>query len=225
MVGFDLEWKPEFKSGADHPIAVMQLAVRDQVLLLHTRGVWTPKLTRLLHDWLLSPSLFFAGVGLHSDRDKLRTLFGEDFMERFRLHDLRAHHFLRNANAKHFGFDRFVQAFEKTEERLVVRPSKNFKEKMHTTCSNWEKPKLSNLQLAYAAFDAWGASQLWIGISRLCGCEECDWLHAQPFHLRPLAESDLQRCDICQYLALTNTQEFEAHLLTHQPSMYDNECQ
>ncbi|KAF7798636.1 hypothetical protein EIP86_009859 [Pleurotus ostreatoroseus] len=68
-VGFDLEWKPNRWRGANNPVALVQLATDDTILLIQVTAmrVFPEKLRQLLAD----PSYLKAGVGIQNDAKKL----------------------------------------------------------------------------------------------------------------------------------------------------------
>jgi hypothetical protein len=81
LVGLDFEWKPDRRPGDDHPIALIQLACWDSVLIVRTTGCSS------LPSWL---SGFLEDEGIWklvmafdlSDKKKLNSSFGWDFDSR-----------------------------------------------------------------------------------------------------------------------------------------------
>jgi len=80
-VGLDFEWKPDKRAGDDNPIALMQLACWDTVLIVRTTGC--SELPPWLAGFLEDPGMAKVTASFDlSDKAKLRTSFGWTFDER-----------------------------------------------------------------------------------------------------------------------------------------------
>ncbi|OJT06153.1 hypothetical protein TRAPUB_2973 [Trametes pubescens] len=65
VLGFDLEWKPNFIKGRpENPVALVQLASADLVLLIHIFHM--PTFPERLRDLLADETVVKAGVGIQS---------------------------------------------------------------------------------------------------------------------------------------------------------------
>jgi ribonuclease D len=142
-IGLDLEWKPDANPSSNNPIALIQLACWDAVLLIRTVGCcqMPPWLTECLED----PSRVKITSSFDlSDRHKLRTTFGWDFSERVRVPSS----FLDIADMAKlrrlpYGLRRMAAEFG-----LPMLKAKE------VGCSNWSREKLTDAQRQYAADDA-----------------------------------------------------------------------
>jgi hypothetical protein len=72
LLGFDLEWKPNFRKGQqENPVALVQLATHDTVLLLQISAM--SEFPSGLRELLNSPFWIKAGVSIQNDCNKLYT--------------------------------------------------------------------------------------------------------------------------------------------------------
>ncbi|KAJ4476686.1 hypothetical protein J3R30DRAFT_3704162 [Lentinula aciculospora] len=70
FIGFDLEWKPNFRSGeSENPVAVVQIAYRTASYVVHVR--WMRHLPDGLAEILENPRIVKVGVGIQNDAKKL----------------------------------------------------------------------------------------------------------------------------------------------------------
>ncbi|KAJ7129986.1 ribonuclease H-like domain-containing protein, partial [Mycena crocata] len=68
--GIDIEWKPTFRKGqAENPVALLQLANVDTVLLLHLCHM--KRFPKNLQTFLEDPTIIKAGVGIQGDAKKV----------------------------------------------------------------------------------------------------------------------------------------------------------
>ncbi|KAG6910591.1 hypothetical protein DXG01_009542 [Tephrocybe rancida] len=69
-VGFDLEWKPTFtKNTPENPVAIVQLANESNILVIQVSAM--SEFPTKLRDFLESPDVVKAGVGIQNDAKKL----------------------------------------------------------------------------------------------------------------------------------------------------------
>ncbi|TBU34885.1 ribonuclease H-like protein [Dichomitus squalens] len=70
VLGFDLEWRPNFiKGNPENPVALVQLASEDTILLIHVSFMHA--FPEKLKELLLDPNVVKAGVGIQKDCKKL----------------------------------------------------------------------------------------------------------------------------------------------------------
>jgi len=71
-LGFDLEWKPNyFKGGIENPVALVQLASEDKILLIQVTAMRMFGFPRVLQNVLENPAFSKAGVSILNDCKKL----------------------------------------------------------------------------------------------------------------------------------------------------------
>ncbi|KAF9073812.1 ribonuclease H-like domain-containing protein [Rhodocollybia butyracea] len=71
-IGFDLEWKPIFRSGQrENPVAVIQIAYQTASYVIHVK--WMQALPDGLKEILENPRIVKVGVGIQHDAKKLWT--------------------------------------------------------------------------------------------------------------------------------------------------------
>lgn len=145
FLGFDTETRPAFHKGECHNVALLQLAVPDNVYLFRLNKCgFCDSLRQLLED----QGVFKIGVGI---RDDLRNLKKE--------HQLSPNSFidLQDYAEK---FDITDKAFSKLMAIIFrVRISKRQR------VTNWEAAQLTEAQIRYAATDAWGALKMYERLS------------------------------------------------------------
>ncbi|KAH9487102.1 Werner syndrome ATP-dependent helicase [Psilocybe cubensis] len=144
VLGFDLEWKPNFRKGApENPVALVQLSNYDFIFLLQISSMqeFPSKLAAILAN----PLIVKAGVGIQNDSKKMYT---DCRIPMYNCVDLSLlARTVDNARWKGkynnpLGLARLVEAYE---FRLLP--------KGRTTRSNWEAT-LDDLQIEYASNDA-----------------------------------------------------------------------
>ncbi|TDL28801.1 ribonuclease H-like protein [Rickenella mellea] len=144
IVGFDLEWKPKFyKGGVENPVAVVQLATDDKILLIQVSAMkieFPEQLVALLRD----KDIIKAGVNIAGDLRKLyndyhvsaRSCVELSYMARWVDPQWTGQY------SNLIGLARLVQAYEQ-----CTLP------KGRVQLSNWEA-LLNDIQQEYAANDA-----------------------------------------------------------------------
>jgi len=157
LLGFDMEWKPEFKTGQDSPVSLIQLATEDKCFLFRMQklGFMPPS----LRDILTSSTICKVGHTVDRvDNQKLKRQYG-----------ITAHNFLdlRQVATKQ---KRFTQLSLKG---LTAHVLGRYLDK-HLAISNWSQWQLSLEQMIYAATDAWVTRELykkitnWHSLQREC---------------------------------------------------------
>lgn len=135
FIGFDTETKPAFRKGVYHQVALLQLAIEEQVYLVRLNKLGFPK---ILRDLFSNPSIRKVGVSIRDDLIELKKL------------------------AK-FHPKGIVELNEVAKELDVVREGARnltatflgFRISKSQQTSNWEKDELTIKQKNYAATDAW----------------------------------------------------------------------
>lgn len=147
VVGIDLEWKPERKTGEKNPVALVQLATASRVVMLRTNKIGH-RLPEAVRAFLQSEEVCLVGFDLFAmDHVKMVETFDFNLREVGGI-DLKA--LGRDLGWPGLGLARLTEAV------LKVKTPKS--KKMST--SNWESKELSADQRTYAALDAWVCGQL-----------------------------------------------------------------
>ena len=135
IVGFDTETKPVFVKGQRHLVALMQIALPQQVFLVRVKFTG---ITQDIIDFLENDKILKAGVGVRDDIKALQVLkkfTPAGFVE---LADM-----ARNAGLE-------VESVKKLTALLL-----GFRISKSAQTSNWEADRLDSKQVSYAATDAW----------------------------------------------------------------------
>jgi hypothetical protein len=138
-IGIDLEWRPDFNSGDNNPIEIIQLATETVCVLLIVRPLQLYRhVPRILSDLLTDPNILKIGHShdkndfkkLNSLKLKIDPVFDiSDFAKRLGF---------RRSSLKHLAANLFGYAIDK---------------KLAT--SNWSRNPLTDEQVNYAATDAY----------------------------------------------------------------------
>ncbi|KAJ7462727.1 ribonuclease H-like domain-containing protein [Mycena galericulata] len=155
--GIDIEWKPNFRKGeAENPVALLQLANAESILLLHLCHMshFPPKLQAFLED----PSIVKAGVGIQGDAKKIHKDCSVDIRNCVDLSLLARS--VDNARWKGkyrdpIGLARLIAAYE---DRLLSKGK--------ITRSNWEN-YLDAEQQEYASNDGHAGYALYVRLSSM----------------------------------------------------------
>ena len=140
LLGFDVEWRAEFRKGQRNKVALLQIASFSRALLLRTSHAGLPDACR---DFLCSPNVCLVGFDFRCDAKKLQESFGFD-LHATRHIDLKV--FGEALGYRQLGLSRLV--------RWVFR--RELPKSKKVSMSNWEQPgPLSPAQIKYAATDAW----------------------------------------------------------------------
>jgi ribonuclease D len=141
LLGFDTETRPSFRKGETHPVALIQLASERVACLFRLRRTGLPgPLRRLLAD----PGIHKVGLGVP---DELKRLREEQELEAAGFIDLLP--IARRLGVRPQSVRALAAHF------LGIRVSKS------SQVSNWERDRLSEKQLRYAATDAWICRQVY----------------------------------------------------------------
>lgn len=135
IVGFDTETKPVFVKGQRHLVALMQIALPENVFLVRVKFTG---ITQDIVDFLENDKILKAGVGVRDDIKALQVLkkfTPAGFVE---LADM-----ARNAGLE-------VESVKKLTALLL-----GFRISKSAQTSNWEADRLDSKQVSYAATDAW----------------------------------------------------------------------
>ena len=141
VVGFDTETKPVFVKGQRHKVALMQIALPEQVFLVRIKPIG---LTSEIVRFLESDKVLKAGVGVRDDiksLQHLRRFHPSSFIE---LADI----------ARRAGLE--VESVKKLTALLL-----GFRISKSSQTSNWEADQLDAKQVSYAATDAWVCLKIW----------------------------------------------------------------
>lgn len=134
VLGFDTETRAAFKKGERYDVSLLQLATSSKAYLFRLNKF---KLTTQLTDILSDPNIVKAGVAIRDDiigLQKLCPFKDQGFVE---LADV-----AKSKNIEKFGLRALT----------AICLGKRLSKKENT--SNWEKGKLTDSQIHYAACDA-----------------------------------------------------------------------
>lgn len=153
-LGIDFEWRPDFKD-SNHPIAVMQLASKEEVLVVSLSRL-NYKLTAAMKTLLKTGSrgLFrLVGYDLRQDSRKLAHWNPETFSRTWNVSSSHVMDlaFCPGSPARPIGLN-------KLSEKLLGIPGK---QNHRLSVSNWSRP-LTAEQVRYAARDSWAALQIYL---------------------------------------------------------------
>ncbi|KAE9618127.1 hypothetical protein Lal_00041844 [Lupinus albus] len=140
-VGLDVEWRPNFSSSSNNPVATLQLCVADRCLIFQI--LHAPSIPHSLVSFLADARNTFVGVGIEEDVEKLL----EDY-------NLSVANFvdLRGVAADRYGERNLKQAgLKMLSSRVlgleVVKPKR-------ISMSRWDNLWLTAQQVQYACVDA-----------------------------------------------------------------------
>jgi len=142
VLGFDTESRPSFKKGVSYPVALLQLSTKDKVYIFQLKKL---KNLKDIFSVLADPQIIKAGVAIQDDVIGLKKLhFFEDkgFVELTQLTEV--------VGIINKGLRGLVGLL------LKKRISKSIR------VSNWAKDVLTDLQINYAATDAWVSRELYL---------------------------------------------------------------
>lgn len=141
IVGFDTETRPSFKKGQLYKVALLQLAIPNQVFIVRLQQTGIPD---ELQEILETKSIIKTGIGIRDDIVSLQRL------KRFQPNG-----FVDLAPlAKEAGLQ--VESVKKLTGLLL-----GFRISKSAQTSNWEAAKLTQKQIEYAATDAWVCLELY----------------------------------------------------------------
>lgn len=145
-LGFDTETRPTFRKGDVHNIALIQLSTPDECFLFRINMIG---FTEPLRGLLENPEVIKVGLSTKDDFHGLSRLAPfapagvvelQHFVRKFDISDLS----LQKVYAIVFG-------------RHITKGQR---------LTNWEAPRLTPAQQAYAALDAWACLQIFVHLSQ-----------------------------------------------------------
>jgi len=141
IIGFDTETKPSFKKGRFHSVALLQLSIRDQAILIRLNKVSLP---RFILDILENEDIIKVGVAIKDDINALNKI--APFVP-----------------AGFVDLQQFVKQYGIVDNGLkkLVANIMGYKISKKSQTSNWEQEILTREQLEYAATDAWVCRQMY----------------------------------------------------------------
>lgn len=142
VVGFDTETRPSFQRGRLHNVALMQLSTDDHCFLfrLNILGIGEG-----LKRFLENPEIIKIGLSVHDDFSVMRRI----------CRDLEPQGFI--------DLQDYVKYFHISDISLQKIYAIVFQQRISKTqrLTNWEAPRLTDAQQAYAAIDAWACVKLY----------------------------------------------------------------
>ncbi len=135
VVGFDTETKPTFRKGEVNEVAMIQIAIPEEVFIIRINYTG---ISNEIHQFLENENILKVGVALRDDLkdlNRLRKFKPSGFLELNKM--------VKNIGIESNGLRKLTAII------LGFRISKN------AQVSNWEAEKLTQKQLQYAATDAW----------------------------------------------------------------------
>ncbi len=147
VLGFDIEVRPAFRRGENHPPALLQLAASErvfifQLLRLSDRG----EIGRLLGD----PGILKVGIGIGEDIKKLQEAL-----------------IFRPAGFIDLSTLAAQRGVPASGVRTLAASLLGFRVSKGARCSNWERQELTRQQIDYAATDAWVCREIYFRLQRL----------------------------------------------------------
>ena len=142
VIGFDTETKPSFRKGRVHKLALLQLAIPEEVFIFRLQRTGIPaELVNLFEN----ENIIKAGVAIRDDLKKLREL----------------------AKFKPAGFlelQEYSNYFniEGNSLKKLAAIVMGIKISKSQQLTNWEASELSDQQLFYAATDAWVCLEIYL---------------------------------------------------------------
>ncbi len=141
LLGFDTETKPSFKKGEKYSIALLQLSTENKAYLFRLNKIGLPA---PIVEILASPDIKKVGLAIRDDLRGLKELAQFEPKNFIEIQDI-----AKNKGLKSQGLQTI------TEEIFQKRLSKKAK------LTNWEAMKLTDVQILYAATDAWIGLQIY----------------------------------------------------------------
>lgn len=142
VIGFDTETKPVFRRGQTNKVALMQLATETECFLFRLNKMGY---SRRLDNIICNPEIKKIGLSLRDDFAAIRN---------------------REYNRQPANFvdlQPFVDKYGIEDNSLQKIYAILFRKKItkNQRLTNWEAPKLSEAQKAYAALDAWACLKIY----------------------------------------------------------------
>ena len=147
VVGFDTETRPAFTKGESHLPCLVQAATARAVYLFQLRQ---PDVFQVVAELLAAPRIVKVGVALANDLRPLKLLF--PFTEQ---------------NVLDLGVVARRCSLTQTGLRNLAGIFLGFRIPKGARTSNWAAPRLSAMQITYAATDAWACRELYLHFQSL----------------------------------------------------------
>ena len=147
VLGFDTETRPSFKSGEAYPPALLQLASDREVCIFQLHQIEFPN---ALNRLLANPDILKVGVAIGYDVLKLLEVMKfcpSGFVE---LGEMASKLGIKNLGV-----------------RSLTALLFGFRLSKHARCSMWDTKKLSDIQINYAATDAWASREIYMKLYEL----------------------------------------------------------
>ena len=198
-VGFDIEWKPQFKKkkhgGVENKTAVLQLAVEEHCLVLHLCHMSSfPKSLAVV---LANKAILKVGSGILQDAVKLRKDHRLSCEGRADTQVL----------AKACGINTVGLGLKSLSKALL---NIELNKPKRVSMSNWEQFPLVLQQIRYAALDAWIGLKIFLHLkSKL---EEIKVKSTVPCDLGEPKERQLLICEVCGKKCKGGNEALEKHI-------------
>ncbi|RZC88294.1 hypothetical protein C5167_016086 [Papaver somniferum] len=140
IVGFDVEWRPNFHKNQENKVSIMQLCVGSRCLIIQL--MYLDKMPESLIDFLGNPSFTFVGVGINEDVEKILCDYELGVGNTLDLRVLAAQK-LNKIELKKMGLRDLTEAILGLN---MVKPKK-------VTMSRWDAEYLTYDQVLYACLD------------------------------------------------------------------------
>ena len=159
VLGFDIEWRPEFRKGVPQPkAATLQLATKNVAAVFHLSRfpcITEPPVAELLAE----PGILKVGARALCDAEKLCRDYGENGMEIRGVYELET---LLNK----IGIFKTPLKSTSLAKLCHIVLRRDLASPVQLRCSNWETPELSRAQLEYAATEAWASALIFTVLYR-----------------------------------------------------------
>jgi hypothetical protein len=142
VFGLDAEWRPSYKKGTEHKVALLQICGENECLIVQM--LYLDVIPRGLVNFLKDPEIKFPGVGIKGDAVKLKRDWGLECNGTVDLTTLAAT-ILGRPELQYTGLKALAKVVMDYD---MAKPKR-------VTMSNWAKPVLDKVQVEYASLDAW----------------------------------------------------------------------
>ncbi|KAJ7982380.1 Werner Syndrome-like exonuclease [Quillaja saponaria] len=148
IVGLDTEWRPNFESETDNPVAILQLCAGHWCLIF--KFLHADTLPSSLVVFLGNKNIIFAGMGIKEDAEKLFKDCGLRISSTMNAGEMAVKKYSNWKELKYMALKKLARAFTGI---LMKKPKE-------ITLSCWDAEELSYAQVEYACIDAFVSSQL-----------------------------------------------------------------
>jgi len=208
LVGFDIEWRPNFNARQNNPTALVQIASLDAVVLVHVHHMADPHNNILgyvpqgLQQLLKATDVIKLGIGIRQDFEKL-----ED-------------HYPYVTPQNYVDLAVVAAAYGMSEgwlEAMCGAFGHQLQKSKNISMSNWENQVLSGAQIHYAAQDAWASCWLLFRLfHRFRRGEYMPWYQAAPVPAQKLLKWITPFVDVATFEELVE-------VVIEQPQLFDAE--